>query len=130
MKGLLIQQPWIEEILAGRKTWELRGTAAKQRGEVALIQSKSGTVVGVAELVDSVGPLSIEELRQTTERHRVPAARFDHGSRYKKTYAWVFRDAQRLAQPVPYKHPNGAVIWVKLEPSVIAQIREQRSGGA
>ena len=32
---------------------------------------------------------------------------------YKKNYAWPLSDAKRLEKPVPYKHPQGAVKWVK-----------------
>jgi hypothetical protein len=31
---------------------------------------------------------------------------------------WVLVDAKRLAAPVPYSHPSGAVTWVDLETSV------------
>ena len=33
-------------------------------------------------------------------------------------YAWVFKDAQRLATPIKYNHPKGAVIWVTLPKDV------------
>lgn len=36
MKGIIIDAPWIDEILAGRKTWELRTKSWSHRGEVAL----------------------------------------------------------------------------------------------
>ncbi len=38
------------------------------------------------------------------------------------TYAWVMRAAKRLKQPVPYEHPQGAVIWVSLGSSVARKI--------
>jgi hypothetical protein len=122
LKGLLIRKRWIDAILAGDKTWELRGTSTRQRGEIALIQSKSGTVVGVAELVDVKGPFTREELQQRTE-HCVPPS--EVGQRYERTYAWVLDNARRLDRPVPYQHPSGAVIWVRLDESVIAEIRNQ-----
>jgi hypothetical protein len=34
-------------------------------------------------------------------------------------YAWVFKDAQRLATPIKYNHPKGAVIWVTLPKDVV-----------
>ena len=35
-RGLLIQSPHIEKVLSGKKTWEIRGYAAKIRGPIAL----------------------------------------------------------------------------------------------
>ena len=54
MKALLIKTPWIDKILDGKKTWEIRGSATKIRGRIALVQSGSGTVVGICELVDCI----------------------------------------------------------------------------
>jgi hypothetical protein len=68
MKGLLIKPPWTDMILAGQKTWELRGSGTVHRGEVALIQSGSGTVVGLTTLVDVLGPLSHAELLRSVCR--------------------------------------------------------------
>lgn len=31
----------------------------------------------------------------------------------------VFADAQPLARPLPYRHPQGAIIWVKLPEPVL-----------
>ena len=123
MKGLLIKQPWIDKILAGSKTWEIRGSSTKVRGPIALIESGTGTVVGVCEIEGVEGPLTITRLRRSKSKHSVPASRFREGPPYPKTNAWVLRDARRLAKPVPYEHPLGAVIWVNLKPSVQRRIR-------
>ena len=56
--ALLIKEPWISMILEGKKTWEIRGSATKRRGRIALVASGTGTVVGTCDLVDVVGPLS------------------------------------------------------------------------
>lgn len=65
------------------------------------------------------GPAQAEGLaceREEAERARLglsgPLYYGDH------TYAWVLRDARRLEKPVRYDHPQGAVIWVSLAPSV------------
>ncbi|MEC7583714.1 MAG: ASCH domain-containing protein [Planctomycetota bacterium] len=51
MKGLLVKQPWIDKILSGKKTWELRGSATRNLGKIALLESGSGLVVGTCDLV-------------------------------------------------------------------------------
>lgn len=66
MRGLRIRGPWIDLILSGGKTWEIRGSATRVRGLIALIESGSGTVVGVAELTGRVGPLTLEEFHRAT----------------------------------------------------------------
>lgn len=122
MKALVIKQPWIDMILAGRKMWELRGSSTKARGTIALIESGSGLVVGTCDLVDVVGPLSIADLKRTTRRHCVPARQLGRKTPYKRTHAWVLANARRLKKPVPYKHPQGAVIWVKLNSTVSKRV--------
>lgn len=114
VKALLIKQPWIDLVLARRKTWEIRGSATSVRGQIALIQSGSGMVVGVCDLLDVIGPLTTKALRDNVARHRVPRSGWRH---YDRPHAWTLCDARRLREPVPYKHPPGAMIWVNLSPS-------------
>lgn len=110
MKALIIKQPWIDFILKGDKTWEIRGHKTKIRGEIELIQSRSGLVVGKCNLVDCI-ELSLNEYQRSTDKHcinnttKLP---------YKKTCAWVISNAQKYKEARKYKHPNGAIIWVNL----------------
>lgn len=113
-RGLLIRSPWIYMIMDGHKDWEIRGTKTSIRGPVALIQSKTGKIFGTADLVDSIGPLSLKELQDTLPRHRIPAQELAQNTPYKKTFAWVLKNPRWFLFPVPYKHPSGAVIWVNL----------------
>lgn len=128
MKALLVKQPWIDKILSGEKPWELRGSRTKIRGPIALIQSGTGTVVGICELADVEGPLSLAKLRRTVARHRVPPGYFKDGPPYPKTYAWVLRGAIRFTRPVSYEHPSGAVIWVNLNPQVVSIVHRITNG--
>lgn len=116
MKGLVIKSPWIEYILQSTKTWEIRGRHTAVRERIALIKSQSGCIFGTCRVVDCVGPLTLEQLRQNADRHRIPLEGLEAGLPYDKTYAWVLADAKPLAQPIPYRHPSGAVIWVTLTP--------------
>lgn len=113
MKGLSIREPWISKILAGDKTWEIRGTRAKPVARMGLIKSGSGLVVGTASLVDCVGPLTPGQLDETVDMHRVPAERREGVfGRYKDVYAWVLSNVEKLDPPVPYEHRRGAVTWM------------------
>jgi hypothetical protein len=113
MKGLIIKSPWIELILEGKKTWEIRGSNTKTRGRIALIMSGSGKVLGEINIIDSK-ELTLKDYREGREFHCVESETC-HQLPYKKTYAWVLDAPEIYQNPVPYKHPMGAVIWVKLK---------------
>lgn len=120
--GLLIRKEPLDNILSGTKTWEIRGKSTARRGPIALIESKSGHVVGTCEVVDVVGPLTLAELQRNAKRTGFRPGQLP----YPTTYAWVVRDARRLPEPVPYRHPPGAVIWVRLETSVVRRLRRAK----
>ena len=50
------------------------------------------------------------------------AAAFTH---YGKPYAWVMQNDVSTPEPIPYRHPSGAVKWVSLGIEVQRAIREQ-----
>ncbi|AKA44393.1 ASCH domain-containing protein [Paenibacillus polymyxa] len=111
MKGLIVRLPWIDYILDGFKTWEIRGSSTKNRGKIALIQSQSGLIVGTANLIDCK-PLSLSEYQRSTSLHCIENCL---EAPYKNMHAWILTDAVRLQTPIPYIHPQGAVIWVNLD---------------
>jgi ASCH domain-containing protein len=120
MKGLISKSPHVENILKGQKTWEIRGCNTKNRGEIALIKSGSGTIVGKCEIIDVIGPIDISTLQKNVDKHCVPLERIEQVlGRYKKAYAWVLSNAYALNKPVSYEHPQGAIIWVNLDSLVI-----------
>ncbi|WP_394217627.1 ASCH domain-containing protein [Halobacillus trueperi] len=113
MKGLLIKEPWIDMILNGEKTWEIRGTNTKQRGTVGLIKSGTGQVFGTVEIVDS-RPLTKADYEKSTNHHGIPEEDCKQMP-YKQTHAWVLQNPVLYEKPIAYTHPRGAVIWVDLE---------------
>ena len=114
-KGLIIKAPFIDWIMEGRKTWELRSTHTQVRGPIALIEKGTGTVVGVARLVGSKGPLSAADMAANVQNHSVAVDRLALPEVQKYCFAWVLGDVKRLARPVPYTHRSGAVIWAALD---------------
>jgi hypothetical protein len=126
LKALIIDEPWIGQILAGSKTWEMRKTGCNHRGPVALIRKGSGQVIGTAEIVDSLAPIATSaEYAQAELKHGIPPARqaraFSDGWRT----PWVLAKARALTRPVPYSHPSGAVIWVNLDDTVSSAVQQQ-----
>lgn len=110
MKALIIKKPWIDYILEGKKTWEIRGSNTNIRGQIELIQSGSGLVVGSCEIIDCK-ELTLDDYKNNTDKHNIKNV---EALPYKKTYAWVMLNAKRYETAKKYKHPNGAIIWVNL----------------
>lgn len=110
MDALIIKNPWIDYILSGQKSWEIRGCSTKKQGTIELIQSKSGLVVGCCKIIDCI-KLDLEIYKNSVDKHCINNIK---KLPYKTTYAWVLSNPVKYEKPRPYKHPKGAVIWVKL----------------
>ena len=124
LRALLIRHPWIDLILDGKKCWEIRGSATTVRGTIGLVPSGSGTIVGVCDLVNCIGPLTAEQFRKNASKAGIRPSEAKLGW-YRQTYAWVMAKPRRLSRPVPYRHPPGAVIWVRLDDRVERRILKQ-----
>lgn len=123
-RGFLVRQPWVDKILGGQKRWEIRGSPTRQRGWVGLIESGTGQVVGAVRIDDCRGPLDPKNFRDHADKHQVQLGP-DENLPYDPPYAWVIGEAVRLEEPVPYEHPQGAVIWVRLSPEVGQAVADQ-----
>ncbi|ETT45240.1 hypothetical protein C162_21928 [Paenibacillus sp. FSL R7-269] len=109
MDGLVIKPKWADLILSGAKTWEIRGSRTGKRGTVGIIKSGTGKVFGTVEISGCV-PLTMYAWDANQDKHFVPYADIN----YKTPYAWVMGNPVIFSEPIPYIHPQGAVIWVKL----------------
>ena len=86
---LCVRAPYAGQIVTGGKGEEYRTRQTNIRGVIGIIESGTGTIIGEAELYDC------------TERGDLD-------------YVWHLRNARRYANPVPYVHPFGAVVWVRV----------------
>ena len=108
-RALVIKKKWLDLILDGRKTWEIRGSSTAKRGWVHLAESKAGgKLVGRAKLVASF-PLSRSSFMKNYSKHRVSSL---NTVPYETPHAWVFADAEKFQRPFLYEHKQGAVVWV------------------
>lgn len=111
MDCLIIKKKFLDKILSGEKTWEIRGSKTTKRGTIGLIESGSGKVIGTAELVNCHGPFSPDELKVHNNKTRIEN---EFNVKYEKIYAWELSNVKPIT-PMPYKHPQGAIIWVKVQ---------------
>jgi hypothetical protein len=108
-KGLIIKKEWLDKIFNNGKHWEMRSTRTNIRGIIKLIESGSGEIVGECmlagchEVTEDIAP-------HTFESHQVE----DLSLLKKWRWAWRICNVKKYEKPVPYKHPQGAVIWVNL----------------
>ena len=110
MKGLIIKEPYIDQILNGKKKWEFRGSNTNIRGKICLIKSGTKKIYGEVNLVNSFEI----NLEQYNEFYKDLYGYTCDKLPYKKTYAWVLEKPCLYKKEVPYNHPKGAIIWVNL----------------
>lgn len=113
-RGLIVRDPWVSLILSRRKSWELRTRPTKIRGRIALIKAGSGLVVGEARLIDCLPKQTRWDMICGISRHQIPRDELDDAIKAGWVFPWVIENAYRYRNPVPYKHPRGAVTWVNL----------------
>jgi hypothetical protein len=128
VNGLVIREPWIDMILDGAKTWELRTQRTTVRGEIALIRKGTGQIEGVAHLVDSLPQLDPRGLAESVQFHGVLPSEQANVISNGWLFPWLIVNTRRLSSPVPYLHPSGAVTWVKLDFSVVQSIARAKQG--
>lgn len=121
LSAIPIREPWIDMILAGKKTWEIRSKFTKKIGPVALIRSKSGTVVATANLAKVI------ELNSDicSKNARKMGMSVDEALDCFGDYAWVLEDVVVFKRPVPYIHPSGAVTWVTLDEPTTKKVKAE-----
>ena len=113
--ALIIKGEPLERILSGVKTWEMRAQHTRKRETVALAKKGTGQVFGVADIVDSRGPLSDATMMSTISMHGIASSRLLDPDIAKYRYAWVLTNIRRLPHPIPYSHTKGAQSFVLLD---------------
>lgn len=111
MRGLIIKKEWLDLILSGKKTIEIRSSKTSCIGEtIYLLESKTHLVRGTCT-IQRVEKLDETKWNETKDKHLVPC-KFNQLP-YKKSYGWYLQDVTKLDKEFSYSHPKGAVIWVK-----------------
>ena len=115
---LILQQYWMDKILDGYKTLEIRKSPVhKHVGKrIWLAASCSSAISGSVELGKGIGPLSKSDWHDMRPMHCIPD---DERLYCEKTYAYVLRAPQRVPT-IPLQRKRGAIIWQDLAASAIA----------
>ena len=122
-KALVVKKKWLDLILAGLKTWEIRGRPTAKRGWIHLAESQAGgKLMGRARLVKCL-QLSREAFNIHRKRHCVPSWGMVP---YDTPYAWVLEDAEKFEKPFEYEHKQGAVSWVDVQPEPMPKTKGGR----
>lgn len=115
MYGLIIKKHWLEKILTGEKTLEIRSSRTGHTGErIALIKSGSSQIKGFC-VIHGVEALTKEKWEKKKADHCVDIPFSELLKRYRTPYAWKLTEITACDNPIPYRHPQGAVIWVRLD---------------
>lgn len=128
--GLSIRQPWIDLILAGRKTIEVRTWKTHHRGPLWLHAGKcvdtqacdahalspsrliTGAIVGAVDL-ENCFEFDLDKWTSLLPQH-LNIVPFD-----KRYFGWTLRDPIRIA-PIPYR---GALGLMKISPEALTGCR-------
>ena len=94
-KALVVKKKWLDLILSGAKTWEIRGRATRKRGWIHFAESQAGG--------------KLRGRARHYKKHCVPSLSV---LPYVKIYAWVLEDAEEFEKPFEFDQKRGAVIWV------------------
>jgi len=108
---LVMKQPWLDLILSGEKTWEIRGTQTTQRGKIHLsLSGGGGRIMGQCRVINSWA-INKATLAKNFSKHRIDDLSIVN---YARPHVWELSQARRYKQPFLYSHPRGATQWVKL----------------
>lgn len=104
--ALSIHQRWLDIIISGRKTLEIRGGKCSMREQIGLTQSQAARIVGYVQIVDRV-ELSASEFQAAEAHHGIPPSKQNEvANNYKHIYAWHVARRRRYGTHVHFKVPH------------------------
>lgn len=107
MRCLKIDDKWVNLILNGSKTWELRRRNTKVRERIALGNTKIKRVVGYARIVDSI-KMTVIDLKKHNDKHQANDYIDKYANGKKMLFAWVLEDVEVEPKHKRYSHSTGS----------------------
>lgn len=110
-RALILKEPWATLVVKGKKTIEIRTRPTTKIGqEIYIAKAGTKTLIGKVTITDC-RLLTSEEFQSLAPQHHALNYSFPPN---KNIYGWYLKNAYHFPQPVPYNHPQGAQIWVKI----------------
>ena len=114
LKGLKIHAQFSHAILHQNKTIEIRGCRSHHRGWVEILPCRQNVRAGRANLVRCI-KFTSETWLKYQPMHQSVDSWSQISSVYKKgVFGYVFEHVEVYPNAIPYVHPRGAQIWVKI----------------
>jgi hypothetical protein len=107
IRCLKIDEKWINLILNGSKTWEIRRTNTKIRERIALGDKETRQVVGYAKIADS-RKMTVEDLKKHNDKHRANDFIDTYSGGKAALFAWFLADIEVESNPKPYTYSTGS----------------------
>ena len=114
---MILTDRWLQLILSGRKTLELRHQT--RAAGVKFLGCKS-LIHGVIETAAAQPINTLERFRELEDQHCVANAT---KLPYNKTFGLPILRCVAFAEPIPYQHTQGAQGWVRYDASMTPQVR-------
>lgn len=111
--GLLMMRYYLEEILDGKKDCDTRLFPTEKRGTVALVDSSSFKVRGLAELTE-VAPIPYDEFVKWHRTGPFAGSRIAPYAEGRTCYAYMLRNVRRPTVPVGIGKDENAHVWVRI----------------
>lgn len=114
MHALIVKKHWLDKIFHN-KSCELRSKETKITGKIALIQSGSSRVYGETNIIHCVKIQDEAHFNSLRKFHQYNGTFQELKDKfgYKNVYGWMLENSYRYQETKLYRHPMGAVIWVK-----------------
>ena len=97
--------------------FEIRSTPTKIRHRILLTEPGTGLCSGQA-IIDNVLKIERADFASYADLHQVRSPEgYAIIDKWASIYAWQLRDVTRLSVQRPFKHPLGAITWVRLSAS-------------
>ena len=126
MRGLLMMKYYLDEILDGKKDTDARLYPTGTRGTIALVDSATFKVYGLAELTgcDTISYEEFVRWHQVGPFAQTAIAPYHAG---KACYSYRLENARRIAVPVKVAKDPDAKMWMEIPEPVVKTFSYQRT---
>jgi hypothetical protein len=111
IRCLKIKDEWINLILNGKKTWEIRTQNTLIRERIGLGNTKTKLVAGYVTIVDSI-EMPIEQLKKYNDKHQANDFLDSYAKKSKTLWAWKLTNIEVEPKSIPYSYSTGS--WCKI----------------